>query len=144
MGFGGGEAAVAEHQRQQALGEAKRYFRPELLGRMDEVVVFSALSEPDMARIAEQMLGNWNSAPKKRLPAAPQPGAAGRAGKEKAPGLWRAGAAPPGKPGGGTGPGRQHCQAAAPSPDRALPPVCGRARWCWRSGDTAQMDPATV
>lgn len=57
VGFGGGQEALAGQQRQQALGEARQYFRPELLGRMDEIVVFSALTQRDLAQIAEQMLG---------------------------------------------------------------------------------------
>ncbi len=55
MGFGGGQDAF-EEQKQQALSEAKRYFRPELLGRMDEVVVFHPLEEAELTAIAEHLL----------------------------------------------------------------------------------------
>lgn len=56
MGFGGTENQIAEARHQQALSEAKQYFRPELLGRLDEIVVFSALDEENLTGIAEQML----------------------------------------------------------------------------------------
>ena len=56
MGFGSGQAALLARQKEQALAEAKNYFRPELLGRMDEVVVFHPLDEEDLAQIAEQLL----------------------------------------------------------------------------------------
>ncbi len=55
MGFDRQEAA-AERRRQQAIAEAKAYFRPELMGRMDEIVVFHALEEQDLTCIAGQLL----------------------------------------------------------------------------------------
>lgn len=55
LGFGGGKDAF-EQQKQQALSEAKSYFRPELLGRMDEVVVFHPLEETELTTIAEHLL----------------------------------------------------------------------------------------
>ena len=55
MGFDRQEAA-AERRRQQAIAEAKAYFRPELIGRMDEIVVFHALEEQDLTCIAGQLL----------------------------------------------------------------------------------------
>ena len=55
MGFGGCEDDFAR-QQQKALEEARAYFRPELLGRMDEVVVFRSLQQNDLAAIAEQLL----------------------------------------------------------------------------------------
>ena len=56
VGFGTGKTAEFEQQKQQALAEAKNFFRPELLGRMDEVVVFHPLEEKDLAAIAERLL----------------------------------------------------------------------------------------
>ena len=56
VGFGSGPASAFEKQKEQALGEAKSYFRPELLGRMDEIVVFHPLEEPELAAIAERLL----------------------------------------------------------------------------------------
>ena len=55
LGFGGGEDDFSR-QKQKALEEARAYFRPELLGRMDEVVVFRSLGQEDLAAIAEQLL----------------------------------------------------------------------------------------
>ena len=55
LGFGGTEDDFAR-QKQKALEEARAYFRPELLGRMDEVVVFRSLQQNDLAEIAEQLL----------------------------------------------------------------------------------------
>lgn len=57
VGFGGDSKILKTQQRQQVIGEAKQYFRPELLGRLDEIVVFNPLEEPELAQIAEQMLG---------------------------------------------------------------------------------------
>ncbi|HJA25968.1 MAG TPA: ATP-dependent Clp protease ATP-binding subunit [Candidatus Fournierella merdigallinarum] len=56
VGFGAAPETIPERQRQLVLGEAKKYFRPELLGRMDELVVFGSLLREDLARIAERML----------------------------------------------------------------------------------------
>ena len=55
VGFGTQEGA-AESRRRQAIEEAKGYFRPELLGRMDEIVVFEPLGQPELTRIAEKQL----------------------------------------------------------------------------------------
>lgn len=56
MGFGGAAQNLAIQKHQQAISEAKQYFRPELLGRLDEIVVFGALDNENMVQIAEQML----------------------------------------------------------------------------------------
>ena len=56
LGFGSGEESAFRQQKEQALAEARRYFRPELLGRMDEVVVFRPLDTQDLTRIAERLL----------------------------------------------------------------------------------------
>ncbi len=56
MGFAAGADALWEKQAQLAREEAKTFFRPELLGRMDEVIVFHPLDEPTMCRIADHML----------------------------------------------------------------------------------------
>jgi ATP-dependent Clp protease ATP-binding subunit ClpC len=55
LGFtGGGEVAPAE---QRILEAAKRAFLPEFLNRIDETVVFEALSEEQVERIAELLCG---------------------------------------------------------------------------------------
>ena len=55
LGFG---SAGRENERRgrQALQEAKDYFRPELMGRLDEVVLFDPLGPGEMAAIADRML----------------------------------------------------------------------------------------
>ena len=55
LGFG---AAAAETQRrgQQAIQEAKEFFRPELMGRLDETVLFDPLGPEQLARIADRLL----------------------------------------------------------------------------------------
>ena len=56
LGFGGGAEAAFEKQSAQAVAEAKHWFRPELIGRLDELIVFRPLGEESMSRIAEKLL----------------------------------------------------------------------------------------
>ena len=55
MGFG---AAGAEKERrgQQAIREAREFFRPELMGRLDETVLFDPLGPEQLAGIADRLL----------------------------------------------------------------------------------------
>ena len=55
MGFG---AAKTENDRrgQQAIREAKEFFRPELMGRLDETVLFDPLGPVQLAGIADRLL----------------------------------------------------------------------------------------
>ncbi len=55
LGFG---AAQTENKRrgQQALQEAKEFFRPELMGRLDETVLFDPLGPAQLAGIADRLL----------------------------------------------------------------------------------------
>ena len=55
LGFG---AAAAENKRrgQQAIQEAKEFFRPELMGRLDEVVLFDPLGPAQLTGIADRLL----------------------------------------------------------------------------------------
>ena len=55
MGFG---AAAEESSRRgkKAMQEAKDYFRPELMGRLDEVVMFDPLGPAQLTTIADKML----------------------------------------------------------------------------------------
>ena len=57
LGFAGSSEAEWEQKEQLARQEARAYFRPELLGRLDEVVVFHSLADQDLMDIAEKMLG---------------------------------------------------------------------------------------
>lgn len=63
LGFGGGDADSErqEHLRELALSEAKRHFRPELLNRVDERIVFRPLGRAELRRIAEGMAQKLSS-----------------------------------------------------------------------------------
>ena len=56
LGFAAGAEALFEKQAAQAVEEAKKWFRPELVGRLDETIVFHPLTREDMTAIAETML----------------------------------------------------------------------------------------
>ena len=56
VGFGAGPEATLARQKEQALEEARRFFRPELLGRMDETVVFEPLGARSLEAIADRLL----------------------------------------------------------------------------------------
>jgi ATP-dependent Clp protease ATP-binding subunit ClpC len=56
MGFGPGEAADFARTREQMLSELRRTFRPELLNRIDEVIVFEPLSKQQIEAIVDLML----------------------------------------------------------------------------------------
>jgi ATP-dependent Clp protease ATP-binding subunit ClpC len=52
MGFASGEPAEAEKGvGEMVMGEVKRTFNPEFLNRVDEIIVFNALTEEDLGRI---------------------------------------------------------------------------------------------
>ena len=57
LGFAAGSEAVFEKQSAQAIEEAKKWFRPELVGRLDELIVFRPLAEDSLCAIAETLLG---------------------------------------------------------------------------------------
>ena len=57
LGFAAGSEAVFEKQSAQAIEEAKKWFRPELVGRLDELIVFRPLEEQSLCSIAEKLLG---------------------------------------------------------------------------------------
>ena len=57
LGFaGGGDARRWEELRSRASAEAERVFRPEFLGRLDEMIVFRPLEKEQIERIAAGML----------------------------------------------------------------------------------------
>ena len=63
LGFGGaGREQAAEDEAEQkrikdnVLGELKRAFRPEFLNRVDDIIVFRQLTQPDIEEIARRML----------------------------------------------------------------------------------------
>ena len=60
VGLGFGENSRDEDKQQIMLNELKKYFKPELINRIDNIVVFNKLSEKVMKDIAKKMLGDLN------------------------------------------------------------------------------------
>ncbi len=63
LGFGKGDSQASvedryKKMRADVLGEVERQFRPEFLNRVDEQIVFNALSEEDLKRIIHLQLGD--------------------------------------------------------------------------------------
>jgi len=60
------ESATDKKIEDMVLGEVKRLFNPEFLNRLDEVIVFNALTDGDLLQIIDLMVGllNQNLAPK--------------------------------------------------------------------------------
>ncbi len=56
VGLGFGAASGKEAARRAAVEAAKEFFRPEFLGRLDEVVCFDALGKSELTQIARSML----------------------------------------------------------------------------------------
>ncbi len=50
------EAIVSERHRQLVMDAVQRFFRPEFLNRLDDIVIFSALSPDDLRQILDLML----------------------------------------------------------------------------------------
>ncbi len=63
LGFAAGSEAVFEKQSAQAIEEAKKWFRPELAGRLDEMIVFRPLADDSLCAIAEKCCASWSSVP---------------------------------------------------------------------------------
>ena len=55
MGFGSADTDTAR-RGQQALQEARAFFRPELMGRLDDTVLFSPLTPKELTAIADHLL----------------------------------------------------------------------------------------
>ena len=58
FGFSQGEDDGNKDIKSAVLGELKNTFRPEFLNRVDDIVVFSKLTKPQIEEIAEKMLNN--------------------------------------------------------------------------------------
>ena len=56
LGFASGSEALFEKQSAQAVEEAKKWFRPELVGRLDEMIVFRPLAGESLCAITEKLL----------------------------------------------------------------------------------------
>ena len=62
VSFGFGESSgEVDNVKEQALGELKATFRPEFLNRVDDIIVFSKLTKPEIEEIADKMLLNLKS-----------------------------------------------------------------------------------
>ena len=59
LGFGGGDddGKTYENMRENIMGEVQRLFKPEFLNRVDEIIVFHALTEEEIDQIARLLLG---------------------------------------------------------------------------------------
>ena len=60
VSLGFGENSSDEDKQQVMLNELKRYFKPELINRIDNIIVFNKLNEKVMKDIAKKMLGDLN------------------------------------------------------------------------------------
>ncbi len=60
VSLGFGETSSDEDKQQVMLNELKKYFNPELINRIDNIVVFNKLNEKVMKDIAKKMLGDLN------------------------------------------------------------------------------------
>ncbi|HEY9763588.1 MAG TPA: ATP-dependent Clp protease ATP-binding subunit [Trichocoleus sp.] len=60
--FAGGDAATAQYNNIRSLvnEEMKQYFRPEMLNRLDEIIVFRQLTREEVTQIASLMLNEVN------------------------------------------------------------------------------------
>jgi len=58
LGFGGGEDSerTYENMKENIMGEVRNIFRPEFLNRVDEIIVFHALEQPEIDEIAKLLL----------------------------------------------------------------------------------------
>lgn len=56
IGFGSGHSISDDEIKTRAMSELKRLFRPEFLNRVDDTVVFSALTDDDLIRIANLLV----------------------------------------------------------------------------------------
>jgi ATP-dependent Clp protease ATP-binding subunit ClpB len=48
---------IGEREREVVLDEVHRFFRPEFLNRLDEIILFHQLTGPQLAQILDLMLG---------------------------------------------------------------------------------------
>ena len=47
---------IGEREREQVMGEVRRFFRPEFLNRLDEILLFHQLTPPQLAQILDLLL----------------------------------------------------------------------------------------
>jgi ATP-dependent Clp protease ATP-binding subunit ClpC len=66
MGFSSGERETTERTTEMVMGEVKRTFNPEFINRLDEIIVFEALSDDDLMRITRLLVEHLNANLKER------------------------------------------------------------------------------
>jgi ATP-dependent Clp protease ATP-binding subunit ClpC len=61
MGFASGDAKDAEKGiNEMVMGEVKRTFNPEFINRVDEIIIFDALTEEDLVKITRLLVDQLN------------------------------------------------------------------------------------
>jgi ATP-dependent Clp protease ATP-binding subunit ClpC len=61
MGFAaGGDEESAERTSELVMAEVKRTFNPEFINRIDEIIVFDALTDDDLVAITQLLIGQLN------------------------------------------------------------------------------------
>ena len=61
LGFQSGSAeGGAKSMEEMVLGEVKRAFNPEFMNRLDEVILFNSLTDEDLMRIIDLLVGQTN------------------------------------------------------------------------------------
>ena len=53
-----GEQEIYDRMKENVLDEVKRFFRPEFLNRIDDIIVFNSLAKEHLGEIVELQLGN--------------------------------------------------------------------------------------
>jgi ATP-dependent Clp protease ATP-binding subunit ClpC len=66
MGFAAGEKETAQSINDMVMGEVKRTFNPEFINRLDEIIIFDALTEADLQRITRLLVEHLNANLKER------------------------------------------------------------------------------
>ena len=62
LGFQAPSEAVTEAKMEEAvMVEVKRLFNPEFINRLDEIIIFNSLTDADLERIVELMIGELNT-----------------------------------------------------------------------------------
>jgi ATP-dependent Clp protease ATP-binding subunit ClpC len=60
MGFASGEKETAQGIGEMVMGEVKRTFNPEFINRLDEIIIFDALTDEDLSRITRLLVDQLN------------------------------------------------------------------------------------
>jgi ATP-dependent Clp protease ATP-binding subunit ClpC len=66
MGFAAGEKETSQSVNEMVMGEVKRTFNPEFINRLDEIIIFDALTEQDLVRITRLLVEQLNANLKER------------------------------------------------------------------------------